>query len=90
MDIKKILKSIKEFLGKHWRKWTILAIGGMVVYSGFVFYQYIYRPIYKPQEIPSQRIEIKEELYQKLMDFYLKYQDNINEIINKEYPNPFK
>lgn len=90
MDIKKLLKSIKNFLEKYWRKWTILAIGVMVIYIGFIFYQYIYKPIYKSQETSVQIIEIKKEIYQKLMDSYLEYQDNINKIMSKDYPNPFK
>ncbi|MFZ5559197.1 MAG: hypothetical protein ACOZAL_00125 [Patescibacteria group bacterium] len=90
MSIRRILKLIREFSGKHWRKWTILAILAMVTYIGFIFYQYIYKPIYKSQETSIQRIEIKQELYQKLMDSYLQSENNINKIINKDYPDPFR
>lgn len=90
MNIKKLLKVVKIFCKKHWLKWTILAILGIIVYLGFVFCQYIYKPIYQPRELFPKRLEIKQQIYQEIMDFYSQQQENINKIINKTYPNPFK
>lgn len=90
MKNKKFLKPIKSFFGKHWQKWTIILILGIIIYIGFIFYQYIYKPIYQPRELVPQRLEIKEEIYQELMDFYSQQEEKINEILNKTYPNPFK
>lgn len=90
MKKKKFLKLIKDFLGRHWHKWTIIVILGIIIYIGFTFYQYIYEPIYQPRELMPQRLEIKEEIYQEVMEFYSQQEDNINEILNKTYPNPFK
>ena len=78
---KKILKPIKEFCKKYWQKWTILAVLGMVIYIGFIFYQYIYTPIYQPSDVMPQRLEIKKEIYQQVMDFYFERGENIEEIL---------
>jgi len=90
MNIKNFLKSSKEFCGKHWKKWIILAILIMVIYIGFIFYQYIYKPIYQPKEVTAQRLEIKKNIYQRIMNRYSRIGENINQIFNKNYPDPFK
>lgn len=90
MKKEKFLKPIKKFFKKHWPKWTILVILGIIIYTGFVFYQYIYKPIYQPRELLPQKLEIDKEIYQEIMDFYSQQEKNINEILNKIYPNPFK
>ena len=90
MNIKNFLKSIKEFFEKHWRRWTILAILAMVIYIGLIFYQYIYKPIYQSREVTAQRLEIKKNIYQQIMDYYSKIGENINQIFNKNYSNPFE
>lgn len=90
MKAKKILKLIERFLRKHWHKWTILAILGIVIYAGFVFYQYVYKPVYQPKESILQKLEIKKQIYQEIMEFYYQQEENISQIINKDYPNPFK
>ncbi len=90
MQIKKSLKTIETFLAKYWQKWTILVILVMVICIGFILYQYIYKPIYQFKEITAQRLEIRKDIYQELADSYLEIQDNINRIINNDYPNIFK
>lgn len=90
MKTKKILKLIKGFFRKHWQKWTILAIGAIVIYAGFVFYQYVFKPVYQPKESIPQKLEIEKQIYQEIMGFYYQQEENISQIINKDYPNPFK
>jgi len=90
MKTPKSLKPIKKFLKKHWRNWTILAILGIITYIGFIFYNYLYKPVYQPEELIPQKLEIDVDAHQQIMDFYHQEQENINIIINKEYPNPFK
>lgn len=90
MSLKKILKFTKKFLSKHWKKWTILVVLGMLVYIGFIFYEYIYKPLYYPREVTTQKLEIKKEIYHQIMNSYLESQENLNKIISKEYQNPFK
>ena len=90
MPPRDFLKSIKGFFGKHWRRWTILAILVMVIYIGLIFYQYIFRPIYQPKAVTTQRFEIKKDIYQQIMDSYSKVEENINKITNKDYSDPFK
>ncbi|OGZ33092.1 MAG: hypothetical protein A2V69_02775 [Candidatus Portnoybacteria bacterium RBG_13_40_8] len=90
MNIGRISKSLKVFLSKHWRKWTILAILAMVIYIGFVAYEYVYKPIYQFKEVTAQRLGIKRQIYQQIMDFYSKSQQDVNDILNKNYPDPFK
>ena len=90
MKNKKSLKPIKDFLKKYWQKWTIIIILGIIIYIVFVFYQYIYKPVYQPEELMPQRLEIKEGIYQEIMNFYYQQGENINIILNKNYPNPFK
>jgi hypothetical protein len=86
----KSFKAIKKFCGKYWRRWTTLAILAMVIYIGFIFYQYIYKAIYQPREIISQRLEIKEQTHKEVMDSYFQRTKNIEIILGKYYPNPFK
>ena len=83
-------KKINKFFKKHWRKWTILAILGIVVYTGFIFYQYIYKPLYQPKEMSLPKIEIKKQVYQEVMDLYYQRQSNLDKIIYKDYPNLFR
>lgn len=90
MELGKILRAIKRFLSKHWSRWTILAILAMVIFIGFIFYQYIYKPIYQSREFEPKILEIKKDVYQELMDLYFQRQENINRIITREYADPFK
>lgn len=90
MKMKESLKPVENFLKKHWQKWTILAILGIVIYAGFVFYQYVYKPVYQPRELTPTKLEIDKEIYQEIMEFYNQREGNINQIINKDYNNPFK
>lgn len=75
---------------KYWKKWTIFVILAMVIYVGFLIFQYVYKPIYKPEETTIQRLEINKTVYNEIMKKYSESQENINKIINKDYPNPFK
>jgi hypothetical protein len=90
MSKKKRLKALRNFCKKHWRKWTILIILAMVVYAGFIFYQYIYKPIYQPREIIPKKLEIRKDIYQDVMDSYFERQGEAEKAINKIYPDPFK
>jgi hypothetical protein len=90
MKPKNILKSIKIFLSKHWKKWTIFAILAIVIYAGFVSYEYIYKPLYVQNEITPFKLEIKKAVYQSIMDNYAQKQEIIDKIINKNYSDPFK
>ena len=90
MDIRKILKPIKNLFSKSWKRWTILAILAMVVYIGFILYQFIYKPVYQFREPTSQRLEINKNHYQKIMETYSKSSDIINDLVNRSYPDPFK
>lgn len=75
---------------KYWKKWTIFVILAMVIYVGFLIFQYVYKPIYKPEQTTIQRLEINKTVYNEIMKAYSESQENINRIINKNYPNPFK
>lgn len=90
MNLNGLLKPIKKFFVKYWRKWTILAVLAIFIYIGLIFYKYIYVPIYQAKEIPSYKLEIKRSAFQGIMENYAKRQETIIRIINKDYPNPFK
>lgn len=90
MKSKKILKAIENFLKKHWQKWTILAILGIVIYIGIMFYLYVYNPVYEPKELIPEKLEIDKITYQEIMEYYNQQEQIINQIVNKEYLNPFK
>ena len=90
MNPKNLFKKTQKIFEIHWRKWTILAILGMIIYLGFTFYKYIYKPIYKPQATPFLQIEIKQDIYEKVMEVYFQKQENLNEILNKNYLDIFK
>ncbi len=90
MNLKRISKSIGNFFLRYWRKWTILAILAMVIYIGIVVLQYVYKPIYQPKKVEAGGLEIKRGIYRDIMDSYSKSQDIINEVINKNYADPFK
>ena len=90
MNIKNLPKSIKGFFGKYWKKWTILVVLAMLIYIGFIFYQYVYKPIYQLREVSAQRFEIEKNIYEQIMDSYSKVEENINKTINKDYSDPFK
>jgi len=90
MDIKNLSKSIKGFLGKQWKKWTILIVLVMVIYIGFIFYKYIYKPIYQVKEVSAQKFEIREDTYEQIINSYSNLGENINRVINKDYHDSFK
>jgi hypothetical protein len=90
MKAKDPFKKIGKVFIRHWRKWTLLAICGMIIYLGFLFYEYIYQPIYQPGEIVSVQREIAKQVYQKVMDAYFQKQENINQVFNKNYLDIFK
>jgi len=62
----------------------------MFVYIGLMVFRYIYRPIYEPKETTIQRLEINKTVYNEIMRSYSNNEEEINKIINKDYPNPFK
>jgi uncharacterized protein YpmS len=84
------LKSIKNRTTKYWRRWTIFVILAMVIYVGLLIFQYVYKPIYKPEETTIQRLEINKNVYNEIIRTYSESQENINRIINKDYPDIFK
>lgn len=90
MNPRNLFKKTQKIFEIHWRKWTILVILGMIIYLGFIFYKYIYKPIYKPQAISSLQIEIKQDIYKKVMEVYFQKRENLNEILNKNYLDIFK
>ncbi len=90
MNQNKLIKSVSIFFKNHWRIWTILMFVVIIMYLGIVFYKYIYTPIYSPQEIMPPRLEIKESIYNALINKFSQQENNINEILNKNYFDPFK
>lgn len=86
----KFLRTTKNFCKRHWRKWMVLAIISVIVYIGFVFYQYIYKPIYEPRESTLLQLEIKKKTHKEVMDLYSQRQENLDKALRKDYPNPFK
>ncbi|MDP2947567.1 MAG: hypothetical protein Q8N88_05625 [Nanoarchaeota archaeon] len=90
MNLNKIIKPIERFLKNHWQKWTILVILGMIVYLGSMLYKYVYMPLYQPEEIVIQKLEIQENLYNSLLEKFSQKQKNIIEIFNKNYLDPFQ
>ena len=90
MNLNKIIKSIKGFLSAHWQRWTILVILAMIIYLGFMLYKYVYKPIYHPEEVVVQKLEIKENLYNSLLEKFSQKQKNIIEILSKNYLDPFQ
>lgn len=90
MRIHRILRRIKNFLAKYWQYWTILAILAIIIYIGFVFYVYVYRPVYQPRELRPQKLEIDKKTYQQVIDFHNQQEENISQIISKDYIDPFK
>jgi uncharacterized membrane protein len=89
MDISNIIKSTERFLKNHWQRLTILVIFAMIIYLGFMLYRYVYKPIYQPEEIVVQKLEIKENLYNSLLEKFSQKQKNIIEIFNKNYLDLF-
>lgn len=90
MDFKKTAKSIRNLFIKHWKKWTIFAFLAILVYVGFIFYKYIYKPLYEQKEVSPFKLEIKKAAYQSIMDKFLSKGEKINQINNKNYLDPFK
>lgn len=90
MKVNKTLKSIKNLLAKYWKKWTIFIFLAIVVYTGIIFYQYVYKSLYEQREVAPFRLEIKKTIYQSIMDDYLSKGEKINQIFNKNYLDPFK
>jgi len=90
MNLKKTAKSIKNFFIKHWKKWTIFAFLAILVYIGFIFYKYVYQPVYALKEVDPFRLEIKRAAHQSIMDVYLNKEEKLNRINTKNYLDPFK
>lgn len=90
MDFKKTAKSIRNLFIKHWKKWTIFAFLAILVYIGFIFYKYTYKPLYEQKEVSPFKLEIKKAAYQSIMDKFLSKGEKINQITNKNYLDPFK
>ncbi|MFH1129384.1 MAG: hypothetical protein V1686_01455 [Patescibacteria group bacterium] len=90
MNQDKSIRTIFKFIKNRWRLWTILVFLVIIIYLGVVFYKYVYVPIYSPQEAVSQRLEIKENIYDILINKLSQQEKNISEIFNKNYLNPFK
>jgi hypothetical protein len=90
MDSNRFIKSIMDFLKKHWQGWTILAILVMIVYLGLTLYNYVYKPLYQPEKVVLEQPVIKESLYKSLMDNFAQRQKSIIEIFGKNYLDPFK
>jgi len=90
MDLKKISKSINNFFAKNWKKWTIFMILAILVYAGYVSYKYVYKPLYGQKEIAAFKLEIRKSVYNELMESYAQKQQTIDNIINKNYLDPFK
>lgn len=90
MNFKKTTKSIKNFFLEYWRKWIIVAFLAILIGIGFIFYKYIYVPLYGEKEVSPFKLEIKKTAYQEIMNKYLGKEQEINRIFNKNYLDPFK
>jgi len=90
MNLKKTAKSIRNFFIKHWKKWTIFSFLAILVYIGFIFYEYVYKPIYALKEVAPFKLEIKRAVYQGIVDAYLNKGEKVNQINTKNYLDPFK
>lgn len=88
--MKKTLKQINKFLENNWQKWTILVILGIVIYVLIIFYSLVYKPVYMPEVVTSEKLEIKTQTYEDIMSFHEQKQENIDQIVNKEYLDIFK
>ena len=86
----KTILLLKNIFKKILTNWTILVFLAIVIYIGLGFYNSVYKPIYRPTEMPPQKLKIQSKVYEKIMDIFSQREKNINEILNKNYPDPFK
>ena len=86
----KTLKAIEKLLKNNWHKWVFIAILGVIVFIIYLFYLFIYKPIYEPRDLVPEKLEIDKIIYDELINFCDLKEQNINQIIKKEYSNIFK
>ncbi|MBU3922702.1 hypothetical protein KJ684_00490 [Patescibacteria group bacterium] len=86
----KTLKAIEKLFKNNWHKWVFIAILGVIVFIIYLFYSFIYKPIYEPRDLVPEKLEIDKIIYDELINFCDLKEQNINQIIKKEYSNIFK
>ncbi len=86
----KLINALKKFFARNWKRWTIVAILAILFYIGFVFYKYVYIPLFAEKEITPFKLEIKDSLFKSIILNETEKQERVNQILNKEYLDPFK
>ena len=85
-------KTINYCLFIHQRRKVCFLIFLVFVFliAGITFFRYAYQVAPSSGHAKTKKIQIKEELYEKIIDDFRQREEKIKEIEKKSYPDPFK
>ncbi len=86
----KILKCLLLFLSEHIFAVFLILILVILVLAGLIFYQYGYKVAYREAQVSIKEVQVNSQLYQKIMARFDQREEEIKEISNKNYPDPFR
>ncbi|KKR04140.1 MAG: hypothetical protein UT31_C0002G0009 [Parcubacteria group bacterium GW2011_GWF2_39_13b] len=87
--VKKYCKKIMHFAGKYcWLLAAILFLAALAI-AGMIFFKYAYPIFIENQEISAEPIKINQAIYGQIKNRLENSRQNLQDILNKDYQDPF-
>lgn len=88
--VKKSLKKLLKLLENHLGLVILIIFVIIILYASWIFYKFVYKPIYTPSEISFEKVEIKKAIFEKVTEQIELREENILEAAGKGYKDVFK
>ena len=89
-NLGQFLKKIFWKIGKNPLFTLLILLILTFIFSGLIFYQYVFLAEKKEPQIIERPIQFKEELYQKILKEWEERQKNFDQVEQKEYRDLFQ
>ena len=89
-QIKKVIILAIKFLKERTILVFVILLFIFIFLAGLIFYQYAYKAVYSIKEMSVKGLKINQELFQKITSRFQEKEKNIQEKIDRVYPNPFR
>lgn len=88
--IKKSLKKLLKWIENHLGLVILIIFVIIILYASWLFYNFVYKPIYISSEISFEKVEIKKVIFEKAIEQIELREENILEAGGKKYKDVFK
>lgn len=90
LKIRKNLKKSLKYLEAHLGLVILIIFVIIILYASWLFYDFVYKPVYTPSEISFEKVEIKKATFEKVIEQLELREKDILEAMGKEYKDVFK